>query len=341
MGRSYTHLDSDAHRLPENMTRIAYDADTQVYTYRDESDGSLWESAPGVTYGKMFPVRPPSPLPSVEISADVQGDEPEYTLEEGPGYDPFGDCNAIRPEEGDGEDGKRGKGEKGGMRKRVDSVMERIASVREKDGAGGRRGSRRGSPRTTEYDEKSLEQNSSTTTKGHGHTYSMSMSVSVSEKETLPSRSSTLRTTGAESSHAHAPSSLTTGSGQQPQQPKQPEPTGSNLKRASTLSRLSRFLTGKRKEDDPDYDVTPGTTGPEWAFAANGSRVHRSKTVSAQSRPRTTTGAGTGAGTGAEPRSQGWNRAAQPGAGLAEGTQGRRRRATTFDEILAGIPGQH
>ncbi|KAK3339720.1 hypothetical protein B0T25DRAFT_574616 [Lasiosphaeria hispida] len=51
MGR-WSQLDSDEARLAEGMTRIAYDADTQVYTHRD-SDGSHWETASGVRYGTL------------------------------------------------------------------------------------------------------------------------------------------------------------------------------------------------------------------------------------------------------------------------------------------------
>jgi hypothetical protein len=38
------------------MKRIAYDADTQKYTFRD-ADGTLYESAPGSRYGELTPVR--------------------------------------------------------------------------------------------------------------------------------------------------------------------------------------------------------------------------------------------------------------------------------------------
>ena len=46
----YTSTDQD--RLPEGMTRIGYDADTQTYTFKD-ADGSYWESAPGNEYGRL------------------------------------------------------------------------------------------------------------------------------------------------------------------------------------------------------------------------------------------------------------------------------------------------
>ncbi|KAL2200847.1 hypothetical protein P885DRAFT_73196 [Corynascus similis CBS 632.67] len=79
MGR-WSHLDTDEERLPEGMVRVGYDADTQVYTYRD-SDGSYWEGAPGVQYGKLHRVRSSTPpLPSVHIADDIRGDEQPYVL---------------------------------------------------------------------------------------------------------------------------------------------------------------------------------------------------------------------------------------------------------------------
>jgi len=44
----------DSYRLPEGMTRVGYDADTQTYTYRDER-GNQWEGAPGNRYGTLRP----------------------------------------------------------------------------------------------------------------------------------------------------------------------------------------------------------------------------------------------------------------------------------------------
>jgi hypothetical protein len=48
----YSRYDTDEERLPEGMTRVGYDADTQVYTFQD-ADGSYWESAPGNQYGQL------------------------------------------------------------------------------------------------------------------------------------------------------------------------------------------------------------------------------------------------------------------------------------------------
>ncbi|OAQ74196.1 peptidoglycan-binding LysM domain-containing protein [Pochonia chlamydosporia 170] len=48
----FSRYDTDEERLPEGMTRVGYDADTQVYTFKD-ADGSYWESAPGCQYGQL------------------------------------------------------------------------------------------------------------------------------------------------------------------------------------------------------------------------------------------------------------------------------------------------
>ncbi|KAH8168511.1 lysM domain-containing protein [Sarocladium implicatum] len=48
----FSRYDTDEERLPEGMTRVGYDADTQVYTFQD-ADGSYWESAPGNQYGQL------------------------------------------------------------------------------------------------------------------------------------------------------------------------------------------------------------------------------------------------------------------------------------------------
>lgn len=50
-----SHYDNENGRLPDGMSRVGYDADTQIYTFRD-SDGSYWESAPGCEYGLLTQV---------------------------------------------------------------------------------------------------------------------------------------------------------------------------------------------------------------------------------------------------------------------------------------------
>ncbi|KAI0408568.1 carbohydrate-binding module family 50 protein [Xylaria palmicola] len=78
----WSEYDTDEERLPEGMQRIGYDADTQVYTFRD-ADGSVWESAPGSQYGQLRRVAG-STLPSY-------GDDDENTSPAQPlAYDGLG-----------------------------------------------------------------------------------------------------------------------------------------------------------------------------------------------------------------------------------------------------------
>jgi hypothetical protein len=51
----YSRLDTDEERLPEGFQRIGYDADTQVYTYRDAA-GTIYEGAEGASFGELHPV---------------------------------------------------------------------------------------------------------------------------------------------------------------------------------------------------------------------------------------------------------------------------------------------
>ncbi|KAL7931615.1 carbohydrate-binding module family 50 protein [Trichoderma chlorosporum] len=55
----FSRYDTDEERLPEGMTRVGYDADSQVYTFQD-ADGSLWESAPGNQYGHLTRISGPT-----------------------------------------------------------------------------------------------------------------------------------------------------------------------------------------------------------------------------------------------------------------------------------------
>lgn len=52
----FTHLDTDAERLPPGMHRIGYDADNQTYHYTDDSpsgNGAHYVGAPGARYGSL------------------------------------------------------------------------------------------------------------------------------------------------------------------------------------------------------------------------------------------------------------------------------------------------
>ncbi|RDB28147.1 hypothetical protein Hypma_001391 [Hypsizygus marmoreus] len=51
----WTQFEEDAFRLPEGMKRIAYDADTKMYTFRDRL-GALYQGPPGEDYGILTPV---------------------------------------------------------------------------------------------------------------------------------------------------------------------------------------------------------------------------------------------------------------------------------------------
>ncbi|KIJ61009.1 hypothetical protein HYDPIDRAFT_31709 [Hydnomerulius pinastri MD-312] len=67
MGR-FSQFDEDSYRLPEGVKRIAYDADTQRYSFRDRS-GQLYQGAPGEVYGELKPVSAPlAPRRNVTIT---------------------------------------------------------------------------------------------------------------------------------------------------------------------------------------------------------------------------------------------------------------------------------
>ncbi|PSR76865.1 hypothetical protein BD289DRAFT_167831 [Coniella lustricola] len=87
MPRRYDY-DSDQERLPEGMVRVGYDADTQVYTFRDV-DGSLWEGPPGCQYGHMTKVangpKPPSDLTNIDV--ETAGADTASHDEQPPSYD--------------------------------------------------------------------------------------------------------------------------------------------------------------------------------------------------------------------------------------------------------------
>ncbi|THH08347.1 hypothetical protein EW145_g2765 [Phellinidium pouzarii] len=51
MGR-WTQYDEDNYRLPEGMSRVGYDADTQKYFFKDQN-GDYWEGSEGAEYGEL------------------------------------------------------------------------------------------------------------------------------------------------------------------------------------------------------------------------------------------------------------------------------------------------
>ncbi|KAI0014994.1 carbohydrate-binding module family 50 protein [Xylariomycetidae sp. FL0641] len=87
MGR-WSQYDTDEERLPEGMQRIGYDADEETYTFRD-TDGSIWESAPGNKYGRLHrvsgppnqqttPHQPPPPYGYDDDDDDADASTPFY-----------------------------------------------------------------------------------------------------------------------------------------------------------------------------------------------------------------------------------------------------------------------
>lgn len=42
--------------MPEGFSRVAYDADTRIYTFRDNATGKLYKSDVGNSYGELKPV---------------------------------------------------------------------------------------------------------------------------------------------------------------------------------------------------------------------------------------------------------------------------------------------
>jgi hypothetical protein len=49
-----SRYDEDLRRLPEDMKRVGYNADTQRYTYQDQNDGTFWEGPDGARYGRLM-----------------------------------------------------------------------------------------------------------------------------------------------------------------------------------------------------------------------------------------------------------------------------------------------
>ncbi|KAI1195591.1 carbohydrate-binding module family 50 protein [Nemania serpens] len=92
----WSAYDTDEERLPEGMQRIGYDADTQVYTFRDAADGSTWESAPGNRYGELRRVDAATP-PSYGEGDDESSPTQPLTYA-GPGPDGAGAQPSWRQE---------------------------------------------------------------------------------------------------------------------------------------------------------------------------------------------------------------------------------------------------
>ena len=79
MGR-WSQYDTDEERLPGGMQRIGYDADTETYTFRD-TDGSIYESAPGNRYGNLTRISGPPQATQYNDDEDAghESAPPPYT----------------------------------------------------------------------------------------------------------------------------------------------------------------------------------------------------------------------------------------------------------------------
>lgn len=63
MRSRFAEYDNDEDNLPQGMTRIGYDADTETYTF-SSADGTIWEGSPGSRYGNLTRVCEPFQKPS-------------------------------------------------------------------------------------------------------------------------------------------------------------------------------------------------------------------------------------------------------------------------------------
>ncbi|ROT36323.1 hypothetical protein SODALDRAFT_335423 [Sodiomyces alkalinus F11] len=84
----FSHYDTDEERLPEGMTRIGYDADTQTYSYRD-ADGSYWEGPPGAQYGRLTRVSGGNGGSNNTAGPGTEGDEEDEPFIPGGGLEPW------------------------------------------------------------------------------------------------------------------------------------------------------------------------------------------------------------------------------------------------------------
>lgn len=65
----------DSYRLPEGVKRIAYDADTQRYLFRDKNTGQLYQGPEGEMYGRLQAVDAPIP-PSRRVTVSSKRPSP-------------------------------------------------------------------------------------------------------------------------------------------------------------------------------------------------------------------------------------------------------------------------
>lgn len=285
MGR-WSQFDTDEERLPEGMRRVAYDADTQIYTYRDDTDGSYWEGAPGVQYGKLFRVRShreeAPPLPSITIPDDVQGDEPRPHIL--PDYEGDGIPKAVSTAP---------PSLRSSTRSPAPSSLSRVTTpqrVRLRRSHYQQRKSKRlpslpgGNPDKAHYDTATLSR--TTTMSAHSHYDDMEDTIPEAP-ELTPSHSHSNHSDEDDDSiqkdfaanpvftpHIHRQRRA------QEREKKQEKVQQSALKRAGTISRIARYLSRAAGGNKKDGDSTAGLrSGASTAFSSTATGFSYAKWV--------------------------------------------------------------
>ncbi|KAK3942334.1 hypothetical protein QBC46DRAFT_74042 [Diplogelasinospora grovesii] len=317
MGR-WSHLDSDADRLPEGMTRVGYDADTQVYTYRDDADGSLWEGAPGSVYGRLTRVSsgPSSPavprLPSVYIDDDIEGEEQPYVLHE---YDPDGGSSNRCRESIEVVQLTKPRKVRLSSLPHSPSHSGRSRKLPELPGSV-RKPGRRNKPaveKPRRVDENGVSEDEDDMS-GKGGDSGTDVGFEDAEEKT----GARVREDPLER--------VRSGRGEIRQQQAQTKTHAQPLKRAGTLSRIARYLSGGRMAEAGSAEAEERGDG-----VPVGEGRRRAATERPAENPRDT---------GTERDRRRLSRASTLVAGTHGTTTGiaspRPRRATTFDEILDG-----
>ncbi|AEO58170.1 hypothetical protein MYCTH_2305349 [Thermothelomyces thermophilus ATCC 42464] len=309
MGR-WSYLDSDEERLPEGMVRVGYDADTQVYTYRD-SDGSYWEGAPGARYGKLHRVRSSTPpLPSVHIANDIRGEEQPYILHDFYGSDTDESSGEGDPAFSHGNNGKTGAS----PRSPTKAVLHGADRPHHPTPGKGSKTLPRLFTATNRNPDPDPDPDLDTDT--DKLSTATTIRASVSSAPSVTSEATTTTATNDASTNAR---------------------TGPGLRRAGTLSRLARFLSpSSPSPSDPGgrlglarrATVHSGTGGEE---KKKGSSPSRSSSFSSRRPWAAATSGRSGGDAAGNARWPG----SGPGAGTGSGPGGQRKKcATTFEEIL-------
>ncbi|KAF9045533.1 hypothetical protein BJ165DRAFT_1528389 [Panaeolus papilionaceus] len=97
MSTRWTQDQDDSTRLPDGFKRVAYDADTQQYTFKDRN-GQLYKGEPGADYGTLTPIGPLSSLEQTRPSAFATSHSRSQSLPYPPGAPPKTFQDILAPE---------------------------------------------------------------------------------------------------------------------------------------------------------------------------------------------------------------------------------------------------